>query len=77
MRNRFSLGYACVRSAIGWANAHAIVGACAHAALAAIAFEEPNGAPDPAPTVIFQLFTKKIDFFLDFFWIFFVTFLKT
>lgn len=45
-RAAFSLGYACVRSQNGWANAHAIVGACAHAALAAIAFsdEEEAGA---------------------------------
>jgi len=41
-RAAFSLGYACVRSEDGWANSHAIIGACAHAALAAIAFSDPD-----------------------------------
>ena len=42
-RAAFTLGYGCVRSANGWANAHAIVGACAHASLHALAFD---GTPD-------------------------------
>mmetsp|Transcript_19952 Transcript_19952/g.30366 ORF Transcript_19952/g.30366 Transcript_19952/m.30366 type:complete len:764 (+) Transcript_19952:56-2347(+) len=45
-RAAFSCGYACVRSESGWANAHAIIGACAHAALAAIAFNDAYDLDD-------------------------------
>ena len=41
-RAAFSLGYSCVRSESGWSNAHAIVGACGHASLFAVAFGESD-----------------------------------
>ncbi|KAH8097476.1 hypothetical protein JL720_367 [Aureococcus anophagefferens] len=41
-RAAFSLGYSCVRSESGWSNAHAIIGACGHASLFAVAFGESD-----------------------------------
>ena len=64
-RAAFALGYACVRTDAGVANAHQIVGVCAHAQLFALAFEDVDketaasgwGVAETAAWALVQLLT--------------------